>query len=109
MSINWGEYEFSPIEQLDQWSAPSYGGIYAITFKKDPVQKPQRHTILYFGKAKNFSERGIGVNHHKYKCWKYHAYQKDLYISVHRVDREAVRSVRELQLITDREPVCNKD
>ena len=54
MSINWNDYDFEPIEPLDTWNPPSYGGIYAITYIRDPVNNPKTHTILYFGETGNF-------------------------------------------------------
>ena len=107
MSINYGGYEFESIKLLDSWNPPSYGGIYAISFKKDPVNKPDTYSILYFGETEDFSERGIDSSHHKYKCWKYHGYQKNLYVSIHQVYSEDVRKNREQKLIASYNPKCN--
>ena len=109
MSINWNDYDFEPIESLDTWDPPSYGGIYAITYKKDPVNKSNIHTILYFGETEDFSERGIGPTHHKYDCWKRHSNQTDLYVSVHRDDDENSRKAKEKKLIESRNPPCNSE
>lgn len=109
MAVNWGDYEFDSIKSLNNWDPPTYGGIYAITFIKDPENKPNTHTILYFGETENFAERGISKTHHKYTCWKHHAYQKSLYVSIHRVYSDDVRKSREEKLISHYNPDCNKD
>jgi len=65
------------------------------------------HNILYFGETEDFSERGIDFSHHKYKCWTYNGYQKQLYVSIHRVYSEDVRRNREQELIAKYNPDCN--
>ena len=107
MAVDWGGYKFESIELLNEWDPPSYGGIYAITFKKDAINKPNTHTILYFGETSNFSTRGINSSHHKYKCWRYNGYHEKLYVSVHQVYSEKVRKNREEELIEKFSPDCN--
>lgn len=109
MAINWGNLKFEPIEQLSTWDPPTFGGIYAITFKKDPVNKPEEHTVLYFGETNNFAKRGINDTHHKYICWKSHAKQSELYVSVASVFTDSMRKNGEEQLISKYKPVCNEE
>lgn len=109
MAINWGSLKFEPIEQLSTWDPPTFGGIYAIMFKEDPVNKSNTYTVLYFGETNNFATRGINDTHHKYSCWKYHASQKELYVSVASVFTDGLRKKAEKQLITQYKPVCNEE
>ena len=109
MSINWGEYAFEEIVPLDIWDPPLYGGIYAITYKKDPTNKPKVHTLLYIGETGNFSERGIGPDHHKYDCWKRHSNRTNLYVSIHIDMIEESRQAKEKDLITRLKPSCNDE
>lgn len=109
MATNWGGLVFEQIERLSTWDPPTWGGIYAIIFKKDSVNKPDSDTILYFGETNNFATRGINDSHHKYNCWKSHAHQTELYISVARVFTDGLRKNAEQQLITQYKPVCNEE
>ena len=108
MSINWNDYDFEPIEPLDTWNPPPYGGIYAITYIRDPVNNPKTHTILYFGETGNFSKRFDG-SHEKHDCWKRNSDGKDLYVSIHRDDSEDSRKAKEKKLIESRKPPCNSE
>lgn len=108
MAINWGGLKFEPIERLSTWNPLSFGGIYAIMFKEDPVNKPDIYTVLYFGETNNFATRGIDDTHHKYNCWKHHAYQRELYVSVASVFTDGMRKKAEQQLISRYKPVCNE-
>ena len=110
MAINWGHFKFEPIELLSTWEPPSVGGgIYAIMFKKDHVNKPDTYAVLYFGETSKFSTRGIDDTHHKYNCWKFHAYQTELYVSVAYFFTEGQRKQAEKLLITKYKPECNEE
>ena len=107
MSINWGGYVFESIKKLSTWNPPTKSGIYGIMFKKNPISQPYTYNILYFGEANDFSTRGIGTKHHKYSCWKYHAYQKELYVNVFVTHTEPYRKNVEKELIQKYKPDCN--
>lgn len=107
MSIDYDGYSFSAIESLNTWNPPSFGGIYAITYKKDPTNKPNVHTPLYFGETDDFIGRRIDSNHHKYECWKNNANQGELYVSIHREDNDDKRKDKERKLIDGNSPICN--
>ena len=107
MSINWGDYSFKEITPLNTWSPPLYGGIYAITYKKDLINTPEVHTLLYIGETGNFSSRF--KNHEKYGCWKVHSNHADLYVSIHIDMIEESRQAKERDLIKRFKPKCNDE
>ena len=55
--------------------------------------------ILYLGETENFSERGIGLNHHKYECWNLYCSQENLLVSVCVVSSEIERKNIERELL----------
>lgn len=107
MSINWGGYNFEKINPLDIWDPPLYGGIYTITYKKDPTNDPKTHTLLYIGETGNFSNRF--KSHEKYNDWKDHSNQANLHVSIHIDMIEKSRQAKEKDLIKRLKPKCNDE
>ena len=107
MSIEWSDRDFGPIESLDDWTPPSYGGIYAISYIGSANYDTGRHTILYIGQTGNFSDRPVSPGHDKYDCCKRQSNQAKLYVRIHRDDDGFSRILKESELVNRYKPVCN--
>jgi len=55
MAITWGGYKFKGPWTIESFCPPDLAGVYAVTFKRDPVNHPKRHKIVYFGQSENFA------------------------------------------------------
>jgi hypothetical protein len=71
----WGNLIFESTESLSDWKPLPIGGIYAILSKKNPISKPDDDTVIYFGKADNFTKCEINESHTKNNSWKKNAHQ----------------------------------
>lgn len=108
MGVPWCGYEFGPSEPLGGWRAPTCGGIYAITFRKDNDDGSAVHAVVYFGESGDLSARGIGPAHEKYDCWTRAASGRQLYVSVHVEENGDIRRAKEQDLIGAWMPRCNR-
>ena len=99
-------FDFTSPEQLDIWKPQSYGGIYVITCVRDPVDNPEKHTLLYYGQAGNIAER-VTKHHEKYNCWKTFSNSKKLYIRIHPDNDEISRKRKESAMLRKYRPICN--
>ena len=106
MCPTWNGHKFGPAQPLRVWRAPQVAGIYAISYIKEKANGSKVHKVLYFGRSKDLSSRGIGPDHGKYRCWKRHAVGP-LYVSVHREDDYRRRLSKERNLIKKCTPLCN--
>ena len=64
MGISWGRqerYKFSAGGELNNWAPPALAGVYAITYKQDPRNRPKSHTVLYFGEADDLSQQATAT------------------------------------------------
>jgi hypothetical protein len=99
-----GSYGFT--EPLRSFPSLAVGGIYAV-LAYDKTWSPKPYRVLYFGKAKNLSERVCG-SHEKYWSWKMEAgYQSALFYSFMFVTSEDDRTRIESELIAQYGPPCN--
>lgn len=111
MSIKLSGYEFDGPTLLTGWVAPRRAGVYAISYRADPTNKPNTYTIVYAGESENLADRGFPWNHHRSQCWINKAGSKsNVYISVYYMPNstQAQRSSVEQKLIHDYNPACNE-
>ena len=58
--ISWGRQErfkFSACGTLNEWMPPVQPAVFAITYRRDPRNKPKAHTVLYFGESEDISQQ----------------------------------------------------
>lgn len=114
MGISWGKSErikFEGAFKLDQWTPPAVPGIYAITCKEDPVNKPRNHTVLYFGEGGDLADQGLPFNHDDSDLWIHSAGDKtELYIFVCPMlgATSTERWRLHERLVTEYNPPCNR-
>lgn len=73
MSVSWGRqqrYRFSAGGPADTWIPPASPGVYAITYKQDPKNRPKSHTVLYFDEAEDLSKLASAICQRVIALWK---------------------------------------
>jgi hypothetical protein len=58
--ISWGRQErfkFSACGSLNEFMPAPSAAVFAITYRKDPQNKPKAHTVLYFGETEDLSQQ----------------------------------------------------
>src|SRR5258706_6900640 len=87
MSISWGKserYKFTPGGTFIGWTPPMVPAVYAITYKQDSQNKPNSHTVLYFGEAADLSQEAPSLNAKVLETWRDTGGEADdLYVFVH--------------------------
>jgi hypothetical protein len=68
MTIRFAKYDFDGPYAAAGWTAPTYGGIYAVMVH-DPAYNPLPYRVIYFGQAHDLSSRGLLRAHPKYADW----------------------------------------
>jgi hypothetical protein len=53
---------------LGKWRPVSEPGIFAVTYKQDPVGRPKSHTVLYFGECDNLATQAPMIDS-QFKQW----------------------------------------
>lgn len=72
MSISWGRqerYKFASGGQLNSWVPPVTAGVFAITYKQDPGNRPKAHTVLFFGEANDLSTQVSSICQKVINAW----------------------------------------
>ncbi|MBX9569805.1 MAG: hypothetical protein K2X77_12985 [Candidatus Obscuribacterales bacterium] len=72
MPISWGRAEkvtFSNCGALDQWVAEPTPAVYAVTYQKDPLNKPKSHTVLFFGESEDLAQQQTTIKHQVCDAW----------------------------------------
>jgi len=73
LSISWGKrqrFKFNSDGGLNIWTPPAAAGVFAITYKQDPVNRPKSHTVLYFGQGENLSQEAPQISTYMTEYWR---------------------------------------
>lgn len=99
-TISWGRHEkfsFSSCGVLNSWSAPTVSAVYAVTYQRDPQNKPRAHTVLYFGESEDLSRQAESIKREMSEVWQREGGNStDLFVFIHpmngstRVERSRV-------------------
>jgi hypothetical protein len=114
MSISWGKvnrFKFMPGGNLSTWTPPAQPAVYAITYKQNPVSKPNSHTVLYFGKGDDLYQQAPEANREVINLWANNGGDiNDLFIFVHPMPNSSAHERRNVQeqLISEYSPDCNR-
>jgi hypothetical protein len=84
---------------------PSYAGLYVVLVY-DPSWSPLPYRPLYFGQAKELSER-VCRSHEKYSAWEEAAGGTQLYVAFCNMPSALTRNITEQRLIERYLPQCN--
>lgn len=63
-TISWGRQErfaFSAGGSLEAWAPPAIPAVYAVTYQRDPLNKPRGHTVFYFGETDNLARNADSI------------------------------------------------
>jgi len=101
-------FTFSDPVPLAQWQPPARAGVYAILVPNDAV-RPRPFSVIYFGQAHNYSERGFPNQHHKSFAWITTAQGKPLHVATYDMpgSSEEQRCAVESALCSHYNPCCN--
>jgi hypothetical protein len=107
-----GGYPFEGPRVLGGWTPPTTAEVYAITYRPDPVLKPQDFAVIYVGHSDDLSGEGFPFRHPHAACWTKRAgNQWNIHICTYEVPG-GLRSHREQisrELIAVYRPGCNPD
>jgi hypothetical protein len=70
--VSWGKrerYKFASCGSVSGWVPPMVSGVYAITYKQDPKNKPKSHTVLFFGESEDLSQQASSMNKKVLDFW----------------------------------------
>ncbi|MBX9686566.1 MAG: hypothetical protein K2X27_07675 [Candidatus Obscuribacterales bacterium] len=85
--ISWGRtnrYDFSACGGLDSWVPEVRSGVFAITYRRDPVNKPKAHTVFFFGECENLPADISRIKSNLIQRWQeMGGTPDDLYVFVH--------------------------
>ena len=112
MSISWGKRErfrFETGGALKEWQPMAAPGVYAITYKQDPGNRPKAHTVLYFGHSDNLSSEAPQISSYMKDYWR--GSIDELQVFVHpMVGSSSMDRVRVVQqLVTEYQPQVSDD
>ncbi|SRR5579885_41067 len=114
MSISWGKtnrIKFAGAFKLEGWAPPNIQAVYAITYKRDPDNRPNSHTVLYFGHGSDLAEQGLPWNHEDSSLWiDFAGGRAELYVFVHPMPAATQLERWRLheQLVCEYSPACNR-
>jgi hypothetical protein len=110
-TISWGRQQkitFSSCGSLDNWVAPVMPAVFAVTYHRDPRNKPKAHTVLYFGESDDLSQHALSIKRQLVENWEGNSLN-DLFVFVHpmagstRIERARVQE----QLVLEYQPYVN--
>ncbi len=111
--ISWGRHQrfrFSACGQLDDWTAPSVPAVFAVTYRRDPMNKPKGHTVLLFGECEDVSQATHSIRQQVMDVWSENGGTSDeLYVFLHampgstRAERTRVKET----LVIEYQPTAN--
>jgi len=111
--ISWGRHErfrFSACGKLDDWAAPSVAAVFAVTYRRDPRNKPKGHTVLLFGECEDVSQVTHSIRQQVMDVWAESGGTSDeLYVFLHampgstRAERTRVKET----LVIEYQPTAN--
>jgi len=98
---------------LAGWTAPALSAVFAISYKPDPVAKPEEYGVLYVGHSEDLSKAGFPFNHPVAPCWLMRVEQKRfaLYICTYEAPGATAAHREQItrELIAMYRPGCNPD
>ncbi|HLF41946.1 MAG TPA: hypothetical protein VJA46_00305 [Acidimicrobiia bacterium] len=106
-------YPFEGPRLLAGWTAPALSAVFAITYKPDPVGKPEEYGVLYVGHSEDLSKAGFPFSHPVAPCWLKRVEQKRfaLYICTYEAPGATAAHREQItrELIAMYRPGCNPD
>jgi hypothetical protein len=104
-------YPFEGPRLLGGWSAPQVAAVYAILYKPEAEDKPERYAVSYVGHSNDLSAERFPFQHPKAACWVARAGSKwKVYICTYEVPggSQAHREQIVRELIAIYRPSCNE-
>lgn len=112
--ISWGRREkvtFSAGGGLEDWIPPTIPAVFAVTYQRDPNNKPKGHTVLFFGETENMARHASSIKHKMRELWsRQGGTPEDLFIFVHLMDGSTPEARFRIveSLISEYQPPVNK-
>jgi hypothetical protein len=106
MSIRFLDFTFTEPALFHTASKPGCGGLYAVMVF-DASCSPRPYRVIYFGKARDLSERP-STSHENYRSWLRASAGSPLYVAFCRIDLPLLRGAIERRIIAHYQPACNE-
>ncbi|MGB8997100.1 MAG: hypothetical protein WCB57_18435 [Pseudonocardiaceae bacterium] len=62
-------YSFEGPRILGGWTPPARPAVFAIMYKAEAENKPDRYSVIYVGQSDNLAESGLPFKHPRSNCW----------------------------------------
>jgi hypothetical protein len=112
--ISWGRHQkvtFSSSGNLSDWAPPMTPTVFAVTYQRDPVNKPKGQTVLYFGETENPSIHAASIKRNMNDFWSSEGGRpEELFVFVHLMDGSSTpeRSRIVERLVLEYQPQANR-
>ena len=111
-TISWGrqqKFTFSSCGSLDTWVAPAIPAVFAVTYQRDPKNKPKAHTVLYFGESEDLSLHASSIKKRLVENWE-DGSSDDLFVFVlpMTASTKTERARVQEQLVLEYQPHANR-
>ena len=112
--ISWGKREkftFSSCGGLREWAPPTVPALFAVTYQRDPNNKPKGHTVLYFGAADDMARQAGLIKRQMSEIWAdENGRPEDLFVFVKAMDGSTVQERSRIleRLVLEYQPKANK-
>lgn len=112
--ISWGRHQrvaFSNSGRLQEWAPDTIPALFAVTYQRDPFNKPKGHTVLYFGETDNMAEKASSIKHNMKEVWSRDGGDpSDLFIFVRQMDGSTTQERFRIleRLILEYQPEANR-
>lgn len=103
-------FRFVSEGNLREWVPQVQPGVFAITYKQDPVGRPKAHTILYFGQSNDLVTQAPAIKRDAENWWSRRGgAPEELYVFVLPMPDSSndERSDVQARLIAEYDPVAN--
>ncbi|MEV7041698.1 hypothetical protein [Amycolatopsis sp. NPDC051061] len=62
-------YPFEGPRLLGGWTPPATAAVYAVLYKPDPDERPERYAVVYIGHSDDLSGERFPFQHARAACW----------------------------------------
>jgi len=112
-TISWGRherYKFTAYGGLTEWVPPVTPAVFAVTYRRDPQNKPKGHTVLLFGECDDMAQHAMSIKRQIMEVWSDNGGTiDDLYVFVHAMpgSTKSERSRIKETLVLEYQPQAN--
>lgn len=97
--------------RLQDWAPLTTPALFAVTYQRDPNNKPKGHTVLYFGETENMARHASSIRDNMSELWSREGGgPEDLFIFVRMMDGSSTQERSRIveNLVMEYQPQANK-